>query len=72
MLSSKAALSVDISVAFPAFDGQRLPAAIDRQLRDSLEICEAIGHGIGATLIVIAVAVLDHLIRRKVPWFLAG
>lgn len=70
-LAAGVALSIDIAVGLAVVE-KKLPAGMDRTLSDWLEVCEIFGHGFGATLIVIAVAVLDPLKRRCVPWLLAA
>lgn len=70
-LASLAALSIDIQVG-SAIAQKRMPESVEKNLSDALEVCEIFGHGFGATLIVIAVAVLDPLKWRYVPWLFAG
>lgn len=62
-----AALAVDIPVV-RVFEQKQLPAAVDRSLKDALEICEGFGHGFGAALIVIGALVLAPSKRRYWPW----
>lgn len=71
VLAGLASLAIDISVA-TVFKEKTLPEAVDRQLRDALEICETFGHGFGATLIIIAVAVLAPRCLWDLPWVVSG
>ncbi len=71
VLAGLAVSPIDVAVA-SVFKEERSFAVLDHQLREALEICEAFGHGFGATLIVIAVVVLDPLKRRCLPWLFAG
>ena len=70
-LLGMASLSIDLPVA-KVFKEKTLPEVIDRQLRDALEICETFGHGFGATLIIIGVAVLSPGSRWDIPWVVSG
>ncbi len=72
LLACAVSLLIDVSVA-SFFVSPLRPDVLDRPpLRDVVEICEDFGHGFGATLIIIAVAALDPLKWRCVPWLLAG
>ena len=71
ILASGLCLSIDIPVA-SFFQDKQLPAAILGPLTECLEICEAFGHGFGATLIIIAIGVLNPSLWRCVPWTFAG
>lgn len=64
-------LSIDVPVA-AFFLNKSLPAFLLAPLIEWLEICEAFGHGFGTTLIIIAIAVLDPLKLRCIPWAFAG
>ena len=71
LIASAACLIIDTQVAaFFADEASR--KAINGPVRESLEICESFGHGFGATLIIIAVAVLDPWKWRLVPWLFAS
>lgn len=68
-----ACLPIDVSVAsFFKSEHKQLPKYIDSPLREALENCEVFGHGFGAFLIVMAVAVLAPSGSKPVPWLLAG
>ena len=71
VLATVLSLAIDVPVA-RVFLHQQLPSSIDRPLREGLEICETFGHGFGATLIVIAVAVLDAQRRELIGWLFGG
>lgn len=43
-----------------------------RALRELMSIAEALGHGVGVTLVVITVFVLDPTVRRGLPRFIAA
>ena len=60
-------LAIDLPVAAYAKQGNH-----PRWLSELLEISETFGHGIGVTLIAIAVVVLDPARRRFFPLLLAG
>jgi membrane-associated phospholipid phosphatase len=64
-------LSIDVPVA-RYFKDKSLPESLDRPLREALENCETFGHGFGATLIIVAVAVLSPASRRDIPWVISG
>ena len=66
-----ASLWIDVPIA-TVFNADQLPRSINRPLREGLEICEAFGHGFGATLIIVAVGVLDPLRKRSLVWVVAG
>ena len=66
ILASGLCLSIDIPVA-SFFQNKRLPAVFLGPLTECLEICEAFGHGFGATLIIIAIGVLNPPMWRCVP-----
>ena len=65
------ALSIDVEVA-RIFKENLLPVQLLRRLREVLENCEAYGHGVGATLIVMAIVVVDPTKIRWLPWLLSS
>jgi membrane-associated phospholipid phosphatase len=65
------ALCIDMAVA-TAISASKLPPQISRLVSEGLEICETFGHGFGATLIVIAVVILDPSKRQFIGWLLGG
>ena len=67
LLAGIAFLPLDIQIA-SFFNDNRGPG----MLSEFLEICEVFGHGIGATLILIGVVVLDRPKLRIVPWLVTG
>lgn len=71
LMAGAACLAIDIPVA-SFFKGPEFRHMIDGPIRESLQICEAFGHGFGVILILIAVAVLDPIQRRILPWAVAG
>lgn len=71
LLASACSLLIDVPLA-TVFAAKQLPEGIDRPLREMLEICEAFGHGFGASLILIAVVVLDPRQKRSIGWMIAG
>jgi membrane-associated phospholipid phosphatase len=71
--ASAACLSIDVPIANTfEVNSHKLPKAVDGPLEKVLENCEVFGHGVGATLIVIAVVVLDPLKLRSLHWLFAG
>ena len=60
------ALPIDVQIA-SAFQGDR-----SRSMSEFLEICEAFGHGYGASFIIIAAMVLGRLEWRCLPWLISG
>lgn len=62
-----ASLSADLPVARWAA-GRDYP----RVVRELMSISEAFGHGVGVTLIVITIFVLDPARRRRLPWLIAA
>ena len=64
-------LSIDVPTA-SFFKNKQLSAVFLGPLTECLEICEAFGHGFGATLIIIAIGVLNPPLWRRVPWAFAG
>ena len=71
LAASACALLIDVPLA-TVFAAKQLPEGLDRPLREGLEICEAFGHGFGASLILVAVAVLDPRQKRSLGWMFAG
>jgi membrane-associated phospholipid phosphatase len=71
ILAGLASLSIDIPVAAIVKE-KLLSESMDRLLRDALENCETFGHGFGATLIIVAVAILAPQYRWDLPWVVSG
>ncbi|WP_010584149.1 phosphatase PAP2 family protein [Schlesneria paludicola] len=71
LVASACSLLIDVPLA-TVFAAKQLPEGIDRPLREMLEICEAFGHGFGASLILITVVVLDPRQKRCLGWMIAG
>lgn len=61
------ALAIDLPVARWAA-GRDYPRAV----RELMSIAEVLGHGVGVTLVVITVFVLDPSVRRRLPRFIVG
>ncbi|HEX5443945.1 MAG TPA: phosphatase PAP2 family protein, partial [Pirellulales bacterium] len=61
------ALTADLPVARWAA-GRDYPRAV----RELMSIAEALGHGVGVTLVVVTVFVLDPAARRRLPRFVAA
>lgn len=70
-LATLAALAIDIPVALAMME-KPIRGAFEKTLSDWLEVCEVFGHGFGAALIIVTVAVLDPLRRGVWPGLAAG